>query len=122
MSLRRKSLEQKYLEELKKKKVEVEDSKVTSHILNKVCERCSDAIWPSLSFDAGKTWYCYGHRPDATEEDIAKQDEKITRHRERLQMGRNEAVLDTVRSKPARRATAYGPVEDDTLDRWTWAI
>ena len=121
MSLRRKSLEQKYLEELEKKKIKAEPSKV-SHILTKICERCRDEIMPCLTFDAGKTWYCYGHRPEATQEEISNQNKKNAAHYERLQMGRNETVLDTVRSKPARRATAYGPVEDDTLDRWTWAI
>lgn len=121
MSQRRKLLEEQYLRELEKKKNKAEKPKA-SHILEKICGRCGDTIWPSLTYDAGKTWFCYGHRPEATKEEISIQDEKIARHNERLQMGRNENILDNLRPKPARRATAHGPVEDDTLDRWTWAV
>ena len=70
MSQRRQLLEKQYLFGLEKKNIQ---PKSTSHLLVKICNECGSENMASYSEDHGKTWFCYGHRPEATQEDREKQ-------------------------------------------------
>ena len=51
------------------------DSTSTDHLLKKACVECGSEKWACFSDNGGKTWYCWGHRKDATEKERKKEDE-----------------------------------------------
>tara|TARA_R100000742_G_C4226502_1_gene49014 strand:+ start:322 stop:564 length:243 start_codon:yes stop_codon:yes gene_type:complete len=77
-----------------------------------------------FSDDAGKTWYCYGHRPDATRKEKHEQTLKTQQVEKsiqrRLERRRNPVV--SVEST-SDRGSVYGrrpkPIEEEDL---SWAI
>ena len=69
MSQRRKLLEQQYLFGLEKK----EKAQPSNQLLEKECSECGSKAMACFTDDGGKNWYCYGHRPEATEKERQEQ-------------------------------------------------
>jgi hypothetical protein len=85
MSLRRKLLERQYINSLKKEKVEPTSTKpkgwgkdaiYSNPSSAKPCAYCGSKVSSVFSPNAGKDWYCYGHRPETTEEEKQEQTRK----------------------------------------------
>ena len=55
------------------------DSTSTDHLLKKACVECGSEKWACFSDNGGKTWYCWGHRKDATEKERKKEDRAISK-------------------------------------------
>lgn len=42
----------------------------------KQCKVCGSRKWVCYSNNFGQDWYCWGHRPNATDEERRKEDER----------------------------------------------
>ena len=48
-------------------------SKKPTHI-EKECVECGSKVWACYSNDGGRRWWCWGHRPEATDKDREKEE------------------------------------------------
>ena len=96
MSQRRKLLEQQYLFGLEKK----EKAQPSNQLLEKECSECGSKAMACFTDDGGKNWYCYGHRPEATERERQEQTDT------------NREVHEAIRRRLAK--SGEGNRQDDT--------
>lgn len=116
MSQRRLLLERQYLDSSRKSKKEGQKEKFANPLLEKVCRECGSKASACFSDDGGKNWYCYGHRPDASEEDRLRQTKK------------NKAVEEQIRARMSKasalpkrkKRVSYEPVRRELGNDGAW--